>query len=325
MKTLYKYYSSNFDFKSYLNDPSIRLSQLHSLNDPFEGMLPDALMDRLVPLLQKEWHPNNPTSETHKEYTKNRLRNFIDEFGIASVSETHRNLLMWAHYASEHKGYCIGYSQDMLARKNTLYKEIMYGDNAFELKKINYDSIPFDSEIIDEIISQDFNDHKFIDILWERALTTKSDAWSYEKEYRYISNLSFCDQIVIKRREKDLASYMISAINKAKETDLYDVIFNEREVLLNSKRTTDQIKENLYENSCQIIAALLPSKDVLFLSKIEKQHIKSIYLGARHEINKVDDIMNFIESDSNLHHIKIYQYIESKNRYELTDKKIYPV
>lgn len=325
MKKLYKYYSSSFDINSYLNSPTIRLSQLHTLNDPFEGMLPDILMEKLIPILQKRWYPEEPDSKTNYRYTKIQIRNFINEFGIASVSETHRNLLMWSHYASEHKGFCIGYSPDMLDIKNTTYKEIMGGYNAIELKKINYDTVPFDSEIIDEIVNQDFSEDSAIDILWERSLTTKSDAWSYEKEHRYISNINLCDQIIITRRKKDLASYMVAAIEAAQSTGTYEVVFDEKKVILNSKKTIPQIKTNLYEENCQVISALSPSKDVLFLLNIDKKDIKSIYLGARHEISKIDDLMDTIQLDPDLHHIKIYQYAESKNRYELTDKKIYPV
>ncbi|MNF16453.1 hypothetical protein D3C80_2194720 [compost metagenome] len=62
------------------------------LNDPFEGMLPDDLLKKIVPILQKEVYPEEPNSATLRRNVVLNLRKTINEMGVASVSETHRNL-----------------------------------------------------------------------------------------------------------------------------------------------------------------------------------------------------------------------------------------
>lgn len=324
MNTLYKYYSMNFDVPSYLKDPTIRLSQLHLLNDPFEGMLPDDLLKKIVPILHKEMYPEEPSSISTRRNIILSLRQTINEFGVASVSETHRNLLMWAHYASEHKGICIGYNPKMLEDKNESYKNHTGGDISFELKKINYDTVPFDSSHIDEVSSEDVVSDASFESIGERAITTKSDAWLYEKEHRYIANISFCDQIVILRKKENLAGYMRKAIESAITQKTYDVIYEDNKVILKSTRSTEQIINNLVKENCPVISALIPSKDVLFLVGIKKEDIKTIYLGSRFDYKKRLEIVDLIESNTDLQHIKIFQYETSTNRYELFERKIYP-
>ena len=48
MKKLYKYYSSTFNLEKYLNSPTIRLSQLNALNDPFEGFITQGVLNELA-------------------------------------------------------------------------------------------------------------------------------------------------------------------------------------------------------------------------------------------------------------------------------------
>ena len=324
MKKIYKYYSSNFDVESYIKNPTLRLSQLHTLNDPFEGMLPDDLMNKILPIVQKEFYPEEPLSNTYRRYSKLSIIKTLNEYGVASASETQRNLLMWAHYASEHKGVCIGYNPKMLENKNQQYKSYFDNEDVFGLKKVNYDKISFDSEHIDEITRNNTITDESFDLLAERALTTKSDEWSYEKEHRYISNINLAEQIIILRKKEDLAGYMISAINKANEDKSYDVIYEKKRVILNSRRNNHTIKTNVTNSTCPVMAPLMPSKEVLFLVGIDKSDITSIHFGARHDYTKREAIIKEIESNDALKHINVFQCEKSTNRYELIERKIYP-
>ena len=324
MNTLYKYYSMNFDLLSYLQDPSIRLSQIHLLNDPFEGMLPDDLLKKIVPLLQKEMYPEEPDSKSRRLNVVSSLRKTINDFGVTSVSETHRNLLMWAHYASEHKGVCIGYNPEMLEPKNEYYKKHTNGSVAFELKKVNYDTVPFDSSHIDEVSSEEIVSDAAFESIGERAITTKSDAWLYEKEHRYIANINFCEQIAIFRKKENLADYMNRAIETATTQKTYDVIYGDRSVILKSKRSPAQIVENIIEENCPVITGLAPSKEVAFLVGIKRDDIKTIHLGARFDYRKRLEIIELIKSNVDMQHIKVFQYERSSNRYELVESIVHP-
>ncbi len=98
------------------------------------------------------------SDEFNKQITKFRLEN-----GIACLSETNSDLLMWAHYGGRYKGFCLEF------------------DTRFEpfhgAKKVTYsDTVP----LIDSVASiVEENNSQIIDLL-----CTKSKSWEYEKEWR---------------------------------------------------------------------------------------------------------------------------------------------
>lgn len=86
-------------------------------------------------------------------------------YGIYSMSEEWNSLLMWAHYANNHQGVCIGFWQKKLLELNRfIMGSVFYPpDNAFP------DISPFDDNDTRILITQ---------------TNTKSNEWHYEKEYR---------------------------------------------------------------------------------------------------------------------------------------------
>lgn len=319
MQTLYKYYSSNFDLENYLKDPTIRITQLLSLNDPFEGMITDSIFDIVSPKLQQHISPEIPITKDSLDYVKIHINNTVNSYGICSLSETNRNLLMWAHYASEHKGYCIGYNAEMLKWKN---KKINGEANEhFRLRKVNYDSVIFDDEHLEnakniQIVKED----SLADIM-ERCLTTKSNDWLYEKEHRYIGYLASCERIIVLKKASELTLYMKRAISRANGEESHDVIYGEKNVILNTKRDSMSAEEALLELET-IEFELSKSKDVLFLTKIKKSDIKYIYFGCNSDVRKIHAVMEVIRSDKELQHIKVYNYSLSTEKHELKANKI---
>ncbi len=50
-----------------------------------------------------------------KRFLDEPLDNFkrgIEKLGILSLASSNNNLLMWSHYASEHKGMCLGFERN---------------------------------------------------------------------------------------------------------------------------------------------------------------------------------------------------------------------
>src|SRR5690606_51795 len=84
-------------------------------------------------------------------------------FGIACFSEKWDSILMWTHYADNHRGYCIGFDEKML-RISQLFEKI---------KRVEYSQ---NYPGLDPL-----NKHKKID---ELKYFIKSLDWEYEKEFR---------------------------------------------------------------------------------------------------------------------------------------------
>jgi hypothetical protein len=105
-------------------------------------------------------------------------RNRQSSVRICAFSETQKNSVMWSHYAAEHRGICIEFEESNLVTNRGI------------LKKVNYSNkVP----IIEHNSSSDIKE----------AFLNKTLEWTYEKEWRYITNnsdifLAF-DKLAIKR------------------------------------------------------------------------------------------------------------------------------
>ena len=92
----------------------------------------------------------------------------FDQFRLFCLTKTATNPLMWAHYADNHAGLCVGIDMDRLLASChvAVHGEVRYQDEPFSLK--------FDGK--DDLDA----------LLWRLAgaLFTKDRRWSYEQEVR---------------------------------------------------------------------------------------------------------------------------------------------
>lgn len=85
-----------------------------------------------------------------------------DKLGILCLTQDKENLLMWAHYADEHKGVCLEF--DIMKDLHTFCfpKKVDYSDDYLEIDFFN-------------------NPSSVTDVIFH-----KSKVWEYEKEYRVV-------------------------------------------------------------------------------------------------------------------------------------------
>jgi hypothetical protein len=100
-----------------------------------------------------------------------RIRRIDDTFGILSLCTTADNLLLWAHYAAEHRGLAVQVDID-----DPAFRSPAEGDAQFQLARpVKYSAerplIPVTEEILFE--------HFFV----------KSLEWAYEQEFRIVRKL----------------------------------------------------------------------------------------------------------------------------------------
>lgn len=190
---LYKY--RNWDNKYHrrlLTHQEIYFAKPSEFNDPFDGNIPvrwDMLtyedcvqknMD-IIKVMHKDkdqkaiyeyakkvtdektlWHPDKLAKERPEQ-----LEKWDKIIGLLSLSELADNILMWSHYANNHKGFVVGLDTDNLS---TAYdfdyiEKIKY--------KIKYPLI----RGFDDTTTQFYK--KFF---------SKSELWGYEKEWRVSKN-----------------------------------------------------------------------------------------------------------------------------------------
>lgn len=126
----------------------------------------------------------NPPSDPEKVFSQ--LPCQMAAVGIFSLSEIPDNPLMWAHYADDHKGLCLGF-------------EVVDGSALADEKrclKVEYSDFPpqFGEGFTHELsISLDDQGRlksasriAFSDPVVQAAISTKGCEWEYEREWRYV-------------------------------------------------------------------------------------------------------------------------------------------
>jgi hypothetical protein len=201
---LYKYRSPIIDFDSpsskcntarIFTESALYYAKPSTLNDPYEAHLEfdfsaceekaqishfrvlrerNRLRGDYMETLRQTWeqvqrnvkvqmqHIENQTMDFHSYY-----RDAMDHNGLLSLSEERNNLLMWAHYASEHKGVCLGFNWEDTGLPSA--REVTY-----------------------------LSTYRLVDIwaytedeLAEIACFQKSAEWSYEREWRSFSRAEY--------------------------------------------------------------------------------------------------------------------------------------
>ncbi|QFU21442.1 DUF2971 domain-containing protein [Shewanella sp. YLB-09] len=163
MLRLYKYMSEDVALK-FIKKPLLRLTPNWALNDPFECKVASTTNQKLNIL------DGNVERSIH-------TADFMGLHGIVSLSETPDNLLMWSHYADEHKGAVVEFlieGADPLDMFNI--GKCPTSSDAI-LGKVNYRkrrNYPFSVDV------------QSLDSIRTHYYLTKSDEWIYEKEHRFI-------------------------------------------------------------------------------------------------------------------------------------------
>jgi hypothetical protein len=292
MRKLYKYYS-NLDLIDFTN-PSFKLASAHTLNDPFERIVARELLDYCECLIDK-------TDRSYLMFKRILGRNASIEksydtllkfCGVVSLSETQHNLLMWAHYANQHRGICIGYKSNVL--ENVIFPEFEKIPLTKTPLKVNYDS----KKVCDYRFELNFNNQNdFIKSVLTKVLTTKGDDWIYEKEHRLIIPISVADR---RLSFKD---------NKRVEAKLNGL----RESRYFMKEKTN--RKIAYKDACNYAYS--------YLLDIDPIYITDVYLGCRMEDEKAHKIREHIYNTPSTSHILVHKFKESTERFEIVIDKTF--
>lgn len=302
MRTLYKYYSHLP--KEYFLDPSIKLTPTSQLNDPFENIIPQDIFDYINTddELKEETHKYmNKWNYDRSELTSHILR-CLHNCGIVSLSETPRNLLMWAHYGDQHKGICIGYKENFL--DNHLRENETEGEDELPYfhrpVKVNYDSTrlaPNETRILK------YDNKTIIYNMLTHVLTTKSDEWIYEKEHRCIVPIYWADAFITKKpwfKTREPENGMVKL--ETKECIYY------------------AIEGNMYkfDDGDDKHTKLLSKERTTLLKRISSEDIESLYFGCKTDIRYIHDVLQLIENNKDkLGHIKVFSFTPNPSRFAL--------
>lgn len=181
-KILYKYLTN--ERLSFFENRLLRFTQPSCFNDPFEFLpVEDFLTKGFDDFVFKKYLHSKKfydslneagltlTKESHLIKMKKEMLEFTsglqnsmigtyDNLGIFCLSANWNNVLMWSHYADNHKGFVIGFDTD--------HPYFKY--SKFNLKPVHYTNKRPTSSPSDDFI--------------KNLIYTKADIWSYENEWR---------------------------------------------------------------------------------------------------------------------------------------------
>jgi hypothetical protein len=187
--SIFKYRDFGKSSLELLINKEIWFAKPDSLNDPFECQM-------LFPeVLESIWR-HHPIDKAEKIKIENYLTDQLETIGICSFSRVRQNQLMWAHYADEHKGFCIGFDEDTL--KQTSAK--------FHSQVVKYqDELPYEG-VIERIKlfenSPGANSaHSISGDILSSVTGIKYTNWEYEREIRLMKPnfgaMSFSESAVV--------------------------------------------------------------------------------------------------------------------------------
>lgn len=184
---LYKYAAFSAQNLENLKNQIIYFNSPRNFNDPYDcSVTPriripsDAEVESVRSEYLKELKEDNPLRQNFNRATTARLRDifvrsaantaaenikkFSELRGVSCFSEGCNDLLMWAHYGGNYRGFCLEFDTSYFQRLHKVkYSEIMP----------TFDPIP--------ILRHELDVSDFMSIF-----TTKSLSWAYEKEWRAI-------------------------------------------------------------------------------------------------------------------------------------------
>ncbi|MDF2455206.1 MAG: hypothetical protein K0R51_1199 [Cytophagaceae bacterium] len=112
--------------------------------------------------------------------------------GIFSLSTNPIHPLMWAHYAGEHSGICLGFkkTEDSKFSNSEHFLPVIYSDKLPEMSDNGFNvSMAFSMDEKGSLYASSYK-IAFSDKTFQKAITTKHTCWVYEEEWRYVEPYS---------------------------------------------------------------------------------------------------------------------------------------
>ncbi len=286
MKQLFKYLPEP---RNIFEEGFIRLSQPVALNDPFEGAFCNQNLDELASYFdENQAHDYVYGDIPFSEYIKLKMHHI----GVISLSENKENLLMWAHYANEHKGVVAGvvYKPEVGSIFENLFRADTYINSSFgeefspfngKPKPVSYrkglryrnDKFDFDYSNIDA---------EGADRLLYEVFMQKSDEWIYEQEHRVILRLEQSDRVII----PDLESVANRRIKNMIEVASYSTINPENgSCVVNLLEVSDDAERTAVAME---LAKLSRNPQVIYQIKLSSSAINNCLIGLNSNITKAE-------------------------------------
>jgi len=286
VKQLFKYMRQPWGL---FEEGFLRLSQPTVLNDPFEASFCHESLDELAGYFDDSTALDGEYGETSfTQYIENRMHHI----GVICFSENKENLLMWAHYANEHKGVVAGvvHHPEMQSIFSNLFRADSLLNSALGEEWSQFDGTPKPVLYRKGLrYRNDKFDYDYSNISVEGAdrflyevFMQKSDEWIYEQEHRVVLRLEQADRVVVPN---------INEIDNPKIKERMAVASYARldsgtnRYIIDLYRISDDAERVAV---AMALAKLSHNPEVVYLMKLCSSSINNCLLGLKSELGKKD-------------------------------------
>jgi len=286
---------------SFFDDPLLRLTQPHGLNDPFDAKPSEIAIDKKMAFFADAYGADMTPQKLEDCYRKD-LENGLDDFGIISLTENPYNLLMWSHYADEHKGMVISLVCDehTFSFHNSFTTQC--GISKIKPQRVIYSNRRPGFEMPDDAIYEYF-EHNF----FSHIAMTKGDDWIYEKEHRYLLKMS----------EVDAAIFNVLNLEELSKLSGEDIKLTKIGNQLYKAEIQDEQKDYLpwwlaFAQGRRYI------ENIMSFKRINSRALSGVYLGCKVSDEIVQQVKSAITKSIHFDSsTPIYRSTTSQNRFEI--------
>jgi len=303
------------------DDGYIRATQLSALNDPYEAFYCKKGLKELVKHFDISSVYDSDEGEMgfpkYIEKHKNRI-------GVISFTEAKDNLLMWAHYANEHKGVVAGFCT--LDFDNGMFS------NLFQIPT-SFTSALFEHKIFDGLPKPvmyrkqpryriDLFDFDYTHIVADGAdrilyeiFLQKSEEWIYEKEHRIILRLEQADKVKIfdidKLENKCVKNSIINSdwctFRRESDESFHEITLMDID---------DEVKRFVFAKA---LASLSSNKNNVYLFNLKPNAISHCFLGLNSTFSYQDAMKPYVNS---MGYYKVWKATQNKENYTIEFKQL---
>lgn len=316
--TLFKYMSAPYTL---FDDGYIRATQLSALNDPYEAFYCKKSLKELV----KQFDISSVFDVDDGKVSFPRyVEKHKNQIGVISFTEAKDNLLMWAHYANEHKGIVAGFSildfdNGMFANLfqlppsctsalfeheifNGLPKPVMYRKQPrYRIDRFDFDYTHIVADGADRILYEIF--------------LQKSEEWIYEKEHRIILRLEQADKVRIFDIENLENEYVKNSILNSDWCTFTDAEESYYEITL-----MDIDDESTRFVFAKALANLSTNKNNVYLFKLKPNAISSCLLGLNSTFSYQDIMKHYVNS---VGYYEVWKATQNKQNYIIEFQQLF--
>lgn len=126
---------------------------------------PEEVDDKVNAVMEKQLHREPAWREHHQNVWTKSVEEQSGSLGVLCLSEVNDDILMWSHYADNHRGFCLQFDKAGIESSLSNCKPVRYRD-----------SYP----TLNEVVQCDLTEMTHLYLL------SKSRHWAYEREWRIL-------------------------------------------------------------------------------------------------------------------------------------------